>query len=195
VLQAQIQAQELANYEADKAGQRLWTAALSAIGVAATYSVYGREVCASYLVGALGGIFYLRLLGKSVDKYGGQVNILDGASSALGNQRLLIPVILALGYNRCVLACVTAIRTAVLSCCMHLNSCLLSSPYLGACLSSHPVPRWNELYADEYGLRLNLLAMLVGFLTYKVAVIARQAKQVWTTTTGRTTRPSAALLR
>jgi hypothetical protein len=34
------------------------------------------------------------------------------------------------------------------------------------------------LYADEYGLRLNLLAMLVGFLTYKVAVISRQAKQV-----------------
>jgi ATP synthase protein I len=100
VLQAQIQAEELARYEAEKTGQRLWTAALSAVGVAATYSLYGREVCASYLLGALGGIFYLRLLGKTVDKYGGQANILEGASSALGNQRLLIPVILALGYNR-----------------------------------------------------------------------------------------------
>ncbi len=34
------------------------------------------------------------------------------------------------------------------------------------------------MYAEEYGVHLNLLAILVGFLTYKIAVISRQAKQV-----------------
>lgn len=38
---------------------------------------------------------YLRLLNRSVDSVGG------GLGGALSQQRLLIPVILTLGYNRC----------------------------------------------------------------------------------------------
>ena len=53
-----------------------------------------RDVAASYGVGALGGLVYLRLLNRSVDGVGG------GLAGALGQQRLLIPIILALGYNR-----------------------------------------------------------------------------------------------
>lgn len=53
-------------------------------------------MAASYGVGALGGLVYLRLLNRSVDSVGG------GVGGALGQPRLLIPVILALGYNRCV---------------------------------------------------------------------------------------------
>lgn len=53
-----------------------------------------RDVAASYGVGALGGLLYLRLLNRSVDGVGG------GLAGALGQQRLLIPIILALGYNR-----------------------------------------------------------------------------------------------
>lgn len=34
------------------------------------------------------------------------------------------------------------------------------------------------MYAEDAGVTLNLLPMLVGFLTYKVAIISRQAKQV-----------------
>lgn len=54
-----------------------------------------RDVAASYGVGALGGLVYLRLLNRSVDSVGG------GMGGALGQPRLLIPVVLALGYNRC----------------------------------------------------------------------------------------------
>lgn len=34
------------------------------------------------------------------------------------------------------------------------------------------------MYAEDYGVELNLLAILVGFLTYKIAVIARGSKLV-----------------
>ncbi len=42
--QAQLAAEELARYEQEKTGQRLWTLALSAVGAGVTYSMYGREV-------------------------------------------------------------------------------------------------------------------------------------------------------
>lgn len=51
-------------------------------------------MAASYGVGALGGLVYLRLLNRSVDGVG------EGLGGAVGQPRLLIPVILALGYNR-----------------------------------------------------------------------------------------------
>eukprot|EP00210_Caulerpa_lentillifera_P009106 g8684.t1 len=35
--------------------------------------------------------------------------------------------------------------------------------------------RWNALAADEYGIHVELLPMLVGFFTYKAAVIGRQS--------------------
>jgi hypothetical protein len=34
------------------------------------------------------------------------------------------------------------------------------------------------VYADIYGLQLQLIPMLVGFFTYKLAVIGRQGLQV-----------------
>ncbi|KAL6765477.1 ATP synthase I-like protein [Haematococcus lacustris] len=136
-MRAVIAAREAQAYEAEKQGQRAWAAALAAVGAAAVYVSYSREVCVSYVVGALGGLLYLRLLGRSVDSYGGQ-GAATAATGVVGNQRLLIPIILALSYNR-----------------------------------------WNALYADESGITLNFLAMLVGFLTYKVAVVARQGKQVF----------------
>ena len=58
-------------------------------------------------------------------------------NSAIGQPRLLIPVVLALTYNR-----------------------------------------WNALYAEDYGIYLNLYGMLVGFFTYKLAVIGRQGLQL-----------------
>eukprot|EP00967_Tisochrysis_lutea_P054827 scaffold68712_cov21-Tisochrysis_lutea.AAC.2 len=70
------------------------------VGTAATYATYGREVSISYVVGALAGIVYLRLLGKSVDGVGGGQIGGGGAGSVVGQPRLLIPLILALAYNR-----------------------------------------------------------------------------------------------
>jgi len=87
---------------------------------------YGRDVAASYGVGALAGFLYLRSLSRSVDGFG------SGLGGA-GSPRLLIPVILAAGYNR-----------------------------------------YNSLVADETGVTLSLLPMLVGFFTYKVAVVGKQ---------------------
>jgi hypothetical protein len=60
-----------------------------------------------------------------------------GGGGGGGGPRLLIPVILALTYNR-----------------------------------------WNQLYADDYGLTLQLIPELLGFFTYKLAVVARQGLQV-----------------
>lgn len=41
------------------------------------------------------------------------------------------------------------------------------------------------MVADEYGLHLSFLAMLVGFLTYKVAVLAKQSKELADELSGR----------
>lgn len=61
----------------------------------------------------------------------------DGLRAALGQPRLLIPVLLALTYNR-----------------------------------------WNLLYAEQYNVHLELIAMLLGFFTYKMAVLGRQGVQL-----------------
>jgi ATP synthase protein I len=127
-------AAEVARYESVKADFTTWTLALIGVGAATTAVAYSRDVCASYLVGAAGGLLYLRLLGRSVDAMGGGGNLAAGAA---GQQRLLIPLILALGYNR-----------------------------------------WNTLFAAGAGLSLQLPPMLVGFFTYKLAVIARQSLEL-----------------
>eukprot|EP00798_Chlamydomonas_sp_ICE-L_P026791 gene26791-4381_t len=78
-------------YEAMKVDFLTWTLALAAVGSVTTYSMYGQDISISYLIGAMGGFLYLRLLQKSV----------DGVGIAASTQpRLLIPVILALGFNR-----------------------------------------------------------------------------------------------
>jgi hypothetical protein len=60
-----------------------------------------------------------------------------GGGGGAGAPRLLIPVILALSYNR-----------------------------------------WNQLYAGDAGVTLQLIPELLGFFTYKLAVVARQGVQV-----------------
>lgn len=121
-------AAELAEYERLKQELQAYAAGLTAICLAATFLFYGRDVSASYGVGALAGLIYLRLLNNSVDGVGG------GLGGAIGQQRLLIPLILTLGYNR-----------------------------------------YNTLAAEQVGLQLQLLPMLVGFFTYKGAVVAKQS--------------------
>lgn len=49
----------------------------------------------SYAVGAVGSFVYLRMLNRSVEGMTG-----GGLGGALGQPRLLIPIVLALGYNR-----------------------------------------------------------------------------------------------
>ena len=54
-----------------------------------------QEVAASYSFGAVGSLIYLRLLNRSVDSVGG-----FSVGAALGQPRLLIPMILTAAYNR-----------------------------------------------------------------------------------------------
>eukprot|EP00198_Chlamydomonas_reinhardtii_P000902 XP_001690237.1 ATP synthase I-like protein [Chlamydomonas reinhardtii] len=135
---ARLAEEERIRYDALKVEQQLWTLAFTAAGFAMTYTTYTKDVAFSYLVGALGGFAYLRLLSKSVDSVGGEGGLASGVNSVASQPRLLIPIILGLGYNR-----------------------------------------WNQLYAEQLGVTLELLPILVGFFTYKLAVITRQYKDVF----------------
>ncbi|GBF98334.1 hypothetical protein Rsub_11228 [Raphidocelis subcapitata] len=117
----------LKRYERLKADFLIWTLGAGALGIATAEFLYGKDIAASYAVGAVSGLLYLRLLGRSVDSIGG-----NGRSTG-GAPRLLIPVILVLVFNR-----------------------------------------WNQVYAADYGLTLQLIPMLLGFFTYKLAVLGRQ---------------------
>lgn len=124
-----VLAAERARYDELKRELQAWATGLTATCLVATLVFYGRDVAASYAVGAAGGLIYLRLLHRSVDGIGA-----GGIGAALGSNRLLIPLILALGFNR-----------------------------------------FNSMAAESTGVTLQLLPMLVGFFTYKGAVIARQS--------------------
>ena len=129
-------------------------------------------MAASYGVGALGGLVYLRLLNRSVDSVGG------GLGGALGQPRLLIPVILALGYNRCV-------------CGAGEMEFVGTREGHGSCAGVPANPsrallcRFNTLVGEETGLTLQLLPILLGFFTYKGAVIAKQSLVLFGELTGR----------
>lgn len=83
---------ERERYDELKRELQLWSVGLTAVCFGCTVAFYGRDVGASYGIGALGGLLYLRSLSRSVDSF--------GVGGVGGGPRLLIPVILALGYNR-----------------------------------------------------------------------------------------------
>lgn len=126
---ASIAAAEKASYETLKLELQLWTLAASVTGFSAAWFAYSKDTAISYAVGAAGSFLYLRMLNRSIDSVAG-----GGIGGALGQPRLLIPIALALGYNR-----------------------------------------WNQLKAEESGVVLQLLPMLLGFFTYKAAVVGKQA--------------------
>ncbi len=64
-----------------------------------------QDTAASYGLGALGGLMYLRLLSKSVDGFGASF-----MGAATGPSRFAIPVILALTYNRWAVCVSTMLR-------------------------------------------------------------------------------------
>ncbi|CAD7704835.1 unnamed protein product [Ostreobium quekettii] len=122
-------------YESEKTAVVLWTLALTAFGFGSTYYFYTTDIAASYLTGAIGGLLYLRLLGRGVDAIGKEG---DGPGGILAQPRLLVPVVLVMVYNR-----------------------------------------WNTLAATNVGVSLELLPMLVGFFTYKGAMVGKQSLQLF----------------
>lgn len=129
----------------------LYTLGATAVVFSLTWIFYTSDTAISYAVGAVGGLVYLRLLNKTYARCGVHVSVhhtarrVDGltrdapsAGSLAGQPRLLIPIILALSYNR-----------------------------------------WNTLASEQVGVTLQLLPMLIGFFTYKGAVVVKTSVSLW----------------
>ncbi|KAK9786381.1 hypothetical protein WJX73_001780 [Symbiochloris irregularis] len=136
---------QAAGYDSMQSEVQVWSLALCGMCSAATAFFYSQDIAVSYAAGAVGGLFYLRLLQKSMEGIMGSGNML---SSGLSNQRLLVPVILVMAFNR-----------------------------------------WNVLAAERTGIELELLPMLLGFFTYKAALVARQSVALFEEMSGK--RPLA----
>ncbi|ONI16740.1 hypothetical protein PRUPE_3G118500 [Prunus persica] len=111
------------------------TLGLGGVGLVSAYVSYSPEIAASYGVGLLGSVAYMRMLGSSVD------SMADGArgllKGAIGQPRLLVPVVLVMIFNR-----------------------------------------WNGLVVPQYGfMQLELIPMLVGFFTYKIATFIQAIEE------------------
>ncbi|KAH7281894.1 hypothetical protein KP509_35G001200 [Ceratopteris richardii] len=78
---------------------QILTTVFGAAGLAVCYTSYSSEVALSYGVGLLGSLVYIRMLGNSVESLGKS----DGQGAmraALGQPRILVPVILVMLCNR-----------------------------------------------------------------------------------------------
>uniref|UniRef100_A0A2N9GMS5 CGL160/ATPI domain-containing protein n=1 Tax=Fagus sylvatica TaxID=28930 RepID=A0A2N9GMS5_FAGSY len=117
---------------------QVYTLGIGGVGLVSSYITYSPEIAASFGAGFLGSLAYMRMLGSSVD------SMADGArgliKGAIGQPRLLVPVILVMIYNR-----------------------------------------WNGILVPEYGyMQLQLIPMLVGFFTYKIATFTQAIEEAIT---------------
>ncbi|KAH9742857.1 protein CONSERVED ONLY IN THE GREEN LINEAGE 160 [Citrus sinensis] len=111
------------------------TLGIGGVGLVSAYISYSPEIAASFAAGLLGSLVYIRMLGSTVDSMAaGAKGLMKGA---VGQPRLLVPVVLVMIYNR-----------------------------------------WNEITVPEYGfLHLELIPMLVGFFTYKIATFFQAVEE------------------
>lgn len=87
------------DYNRIKSDLQLLTAIFGGVGSAVAYVSYSTEVAFSYGVGLLGALTYVRMLGTSVDSLG-QSGSKGALRGALGQPRLLVPVVLVMFFNR-----------------------------------------------------------------------------------------------
>ncbi|KAK7264396.1 hypothetical protein RJT34_32005 [Clitoria ternatea] len=121
------------------------TLGIGGIGLVSAYVSYSPEIAASFGAGFLGSLVYIRMLGSSVDalKTDGAKGLVKGA---IGQPRLLVPVVLVMIYNR-----------------------------------------WNAILVPEFGsMHLELIPMLVGFFTYKIATFAQAIEEAITVASRKT---------
>ncbi|KAL2620287.1 hypothetical protein R1flu_000492 [Riccia fluitans] len=78
---------------------QILTLAIGGLGAAGAYFAYSPEVAGSYGAGLIGALAYVRMLGNSVDSIGAR-DTGTAARGALGQPRLLVPVVLVMFYNR-----------------------------------------------------------------------------------------------
>lgn len=127
-----LAAQSLEQYYKLKNKLQLLTVGIGAVGVVSAYVSYSPETAISFGAGLLGSIVYLRMLGNSVDSMA-STGATKMIKAAVGQPRLLVPVVLVMMFNR-----------------------------------------WNEIAVPQYGLvHLELIPMLVGFFTYKLATFVQ----------------------
>lgn len=117
---------------------QILTLGIGGVGLASAYVSYSPEIAASYGAGLVGSVVYMRMLGNTVD------SMADGAKGlvkgAIGQPRMLVPVVLVMLYNR-----------------------------------------WNGILVPEYGfMHLELIPMLVGFFTYKIATFIQAIEEALT---------------
>lgn len=141
VLAAQAEEQ----YNKLKRKLQIFTLGIGGVGLVSAYVSYSPEIAASFGAGFLGSLAYIRMLGSSVDSLR-----TDGAKGfvkgAIGQPRLLVPVVLVMVYNR-----------------------------------------WNAILVPEFGsMHLELIPMLVGFFTYKIATFAQAIEEAITVATRKT---------
>ncbi|TKY66769.1 ATP synthase protein I [Spatholobus suberectus] len=119
-------------YDELKRKLQILTLGIGGVGLVSAYVSYSPEIAASFGAGLLGSLVYIRMLGSSVDslKTDGAKALVKGA---IGQPRLLVPVLLVMVYNR-----------------------------------------WNAILVPEFGsMHLELIPMLVGFFTYKIATFVQ----------------------
>ena len=92
---------DLERYEALKAELVSFTLGIAGVTTVSVAALYSPEAAGSYVIGAAGGLLYLRLLSRSVDSTSGGANSIgDVVEGTIGGQRLLVPAILVAGWNR-----------------------------------------------------------------------------------------------
>lgn len=139
-----LAAQSREQYNKLKNKLQLLTVGVGGVGLVSAYLTYSPEIAASYGAGLLGALVYMRMLGSSID------SMADGArgviKGAIGQPRLLVPVVLVMVYNR-----------------------------------------WNGILVPEYGfMHLDLIPMLVGFFTYKIATFMQAIEEAVNVAAGKT---------
>lgn len=142
-----LAAQSREQYYKLKNRLQVFTLGIGGVGLVSAYVSYSPEIAASFGVGFLGSLVYIRMLGSTVD------SMADGArglmKGAVGQPRLLVPVVLVMIYNR-----------------------------------------WNAILVPEYGtMHLELIPMLVGFFTYKIATFVQAVEESVSTLTENTKFP------
>ncbi|KAH9609966.1 hypothetical protein KSS87_004169 [Heliosperma pusillum] len=139
---------------------QLLTVGIGSIGFVSAYISYTPEIAISFGAGFLGSLAYIRMLGSSIDSMAstGATRVMKGA---VNQPRLLVPVALVMIYNRW----------------NQSEVCYRNgSGYAGHW--AYVVENQGGIGVPQYGLmHLELIPMLVGFFTYKIATFAQAIEE------------------
>ncbi|CAI5506044.1 unnamed protein product [Closterium sp. Naga37s-1] len=95
----QIAQREREQYEKLKQSLVLTTLGLGVVFTGTAAVLYSPEIAVSYAVGAVGSLVYVRMLSSSVEALGAS-SVQGAVRGAVGQPRLLVPVVLVMTFNR-----------------------------------------------------------------------------------------------